>query len=206
MSRSVNWHYFLTSGDFYSIPLADDLVQRTKMSWWNGQRKRREKTENILAGCIKLSYTTSTMPADKKKASGITDVIYWQAQKHLWQAKELRISNLWMKHCMHVCVYIYIQWEVIDTQENMLDRLNLSNLNYTYFPSPLSVLKLHIRFTFSLASQDIPSASYDINHTAWSLSMQGNSAKGDSDQIFYSQINSPCSLAAPFSLPASKLW
>ena len=57
MSRSINWHYFLTSVDFYLIPLADELVHR--MSWWNRQRKGREKTENILAGCIKLSYATS---------------------------------------------------------------------------------------------------------------------------------------------------
>lgn len=125
------------------------------------------------------------MPADKKKASGIIGVIYWQAQKHLQQAKELRTSKLWMKCCVYVCVYIYIQWEVREMQENMLDRLNLSSLNYTYFPSPFSVLKLHIRFTLSLASQDLPSTSYDINHTTWALSMQGNIAKGDSDQIFY---------------------
>lgn len=90
-----------------------------------------------------------------------------------------------MKCCVYVCVYIYIQWEVREMQENMLDRLNLSSLNYTYFPSPFSVLKLHIRFTLSLASQDLPSTSYDINHTTWALSMQGNIAKGDSDQIFY---------------------
>lgn len=82
-------------------------------------------------------------------------------------------------------------------QENMLDRLNLSSLNYTYFPSPFSVLKLHIRFTLSLASQDLPSTSYDINHTTWALSMQGNIAKGDSDQIFYLQINSLAHLLPP---------
>lgn len=111
MSRSVNWHYFLTSVDFASIPLADDLDHRMKRAWWNGQRKGREKTENILAGCIKLSYTTSMFylcQQIKKKASGIIDVIYWQAQKHPWQAKELRTSNLGIKCCMYACVYIYI--------------------------------------------------------------------------------------------------
>lgn len=86
----------------------------------------------------------------------------------------------------------------------MLDRLNLSRLNYTYFPSFSSVLKLHIRLTVSSASQDLPSASRDINHPTWALSMQGNIAKGDSGHIFHLQRNSPRSFAAAFSVSAPK--
>lgn len=107
-----------------------------------------------------------------------------------------------MKCCVYVCVYIYIQQEVIEIQEGMLDRLSLSSLNYTYIPCPFSVLKFYIRFTLPLASQDLPSTSYDINHTTWAPSMQGNIAKGDSEQNFYLQINS---LAHLLPLPLSLL-
>lgn len=99
-------------------------------------------------------------------------------------------------------MYIYIQWEVIETRENLLVRLNLSSLNNLCFPAPSSALKSYSRFTLPFASQDLP--TWDINHAAWAPSLQGNIAKGDSEQIFYLQRNSsahllPLSLSLPQS-------
>lgn len=73
-------------------------------------------------------------------------------------------------------------------------------------PTPRSQAAHQIYVILCWPSSTITSC--DINHTAWALSMQGNTAKGDSDQIFYSQINSlPRSLPLPLSLlPSSGNW
>lgn len=73
-------------------------------------------------------------------------------------------------------------------------------------PTPRSQAAHQIYVILCWPSSTITSC--DINHTAWALSMQGNTAKGDSDQIFHSQINSlPRSLPLPLSLlPSSGNW
>lgn len=109
-------------------------------------------------------------------------------------SQRLRTSDLWMK--CSVCTV----GSDTDTRKHVgqaeFVKLRLYLLP---FPTPSSQTAHQIYIILCWPSSIITSC--DINHTAWALSMQGNTAKGDSDQIFYLQINSlPRSLPLPLSL------
>lgn len=136
------------------------------------------------------------MPAEEKKC-------FWNYWCNLLASTNVSLTSQSEKIELvneMLCVCVCVEWEVIEMQKACWSGW-ICQTNDIYFPSPYPVLNLYIRFMLRLASQHLPSNSCDINCTTLALYMQGNS-----DQMVSLQINSPCSIAVPSSLPASKLW
>lgn len=169
--------------------------------------REREEKKQRMSKVAALNYHTvlpcSTCASRQKKKRDFWN--HWcnllASTKPSVTSQRLRTWKLWMKRSVCTVGSGTATRKHLGQAESVKLRLYLLPL-----PTPRSQAAHQIYVILCWPSSTITSC--DINHTAWALSMQGNTAKGDSDQIFYSQINSLSrSLPLPLSLlPSSGNW